>query len=269
MSKKIAEGKTKIIKSTSSPYEVLIESKDDITAGDGLRHDIIKGKGILANTTACNCFELLGQGVGTHFIKRVDVRTFLARRLNMIPLEVVVRGTAFGSYLKRNPQAKKREELSPPSAEFFFKDDAMHDPLVLWNNFKCRYELHDAKKPRGKSYLRDLDETTKFIPGYLQIGELVEKSLLGFLVLKKMWSKSNALLVDIKFEFGYDAETGELLMGDVVDNDSWRIWLGGDSAEKKDKDLYRELKKVTPEGLAMVKDAYKWVAEATKKFNQL
>ncbi|HEY6739130.1 MAG TPA: phosphoribosylaminoimidazolesuccinocarboxamide synthase, partial [Actinopolymorphaceae bacterium] len=99
----IAEGKTKVV-IDAGDGTVLIRSKDDITAGDGERHDVIDGKAVASTTTTCNIFRLLGDhGVPTHFLEQVDAVTFRARRVDMIPLELVARRIATGSFLDRNP----------------------------------------------------------------------------------------------------------------------------------------------------------------------
>src|SRR5205807_1514017 len=111
--------------------QVIIESKDDITAGDGLRHNVISGKGALSTETTANCFRLLNaHGIPTHFIDTISPSRFLARRADMIPLEVVTRRIVTGSYLKRHPQLPDGARLDDLQVEFFVKDDAEHDPMV-------------------------------------------------------------------------------------------------------------------------------------------
>src|SRR6478736_3046975 len=98
----IDEGKTKII-IDAGDGTVLIRSKDDITAGDGAKHDVIDGKAASSTTTTCNIFRLLdGQGVPTHFIEQLDAVTFRARKVEMIPLELVARRIAAGGFVDRN-----------------------------------------------------------------------------------------------------------------------------------------------------------------------
>ncbi|GAH60516.1 unnamed protein product, partial [marine sediment metagenome] len=100
--------------STSNKDVVLIESRDDITAGDGVRHDIIAHKGVLATETTCNCFSLLNaKGIPTHFIERESERRFLALRAKMIPVELVARRIATGSYLKRHPETIEGTVFDP------------------------------------------------------------------------------------------------------------------------------------------------------------
>src|SRR5579884_1815800 len=99
----VKEGKTKII-IDAGKGEVIIQSKDDITAGDGAKHDLLEGKAAASTQTTCNVFELLeASGIKTHFVGRETDSSFRARNVRMIPLELVVRRYATGSYLKRNP----------------------------------------------------------------------------------------------------------------------------------------------------------------------
>ena len=119
----IAEGKTKILLAAKqNAGKVLIVSKDDITAGDGAKHDLIEGKAALSTRTTCNVFRLLKAcGVPVAFEEQVDARTFLAPRCRMLPYEVVVRREAHGSYLKRMPGLAKGHLFPKLLVEFFLK----------------------------------------------------------------------------------------------------------------------------------------------------
>lgn len=162
---KIADGKTKIIWSIPGTNEVLIESKDDITAGDGVKHDILKNKGAVSTETTSNCFRLLhAAGVKTHFIEQMDERTFRARRVQMIPIELVARRIATGSLLKREPSVEEGTIFETLVLEFFYKDDALHDPLMVWNTKKGCFQLHDAKRPVEEGYLSDLPQDVIMTP---------------------------------------------------------------------------------------------------------
>jgi len=265
---KIAEGKTKIIWAIPGVKdEVIIESKDQITAGDGAKKDIIEKKGIFANETTCNCFALLNsKGVPTHFIEKTSERTFRAHKVKMIPIELVARRIATGSFLKRNPEIREGTIFNEIVTEFFLKDDTRHDPLMIWKDEKQHFELYDAKLPLNQGYLGDL------LPQDLQIpvDETVVKKLQDilirvFLILEEAWAVQNVSLVDLKIECGYDAR-GELLVADVIDNDSWRIWPRGDKTQMKDKQVYRDSPELTLEVREILEENYAWVAEATKKF---
>jgi phosphoribosylaminoimidazole-succinocarboxamide synthase len=269
--RKIAEGKTKIIWEGG---EVLIESKDDITAGDVAKHDLLEGKAVTATATTCNVFELLeAAGVKTHYRGRVDERTFRARRMRMIPLELVARRIATGSYLKRRPDVTEGTIFKQPVIEFFEKDDAHHDPLLIFDLPSRRVLRYVASKPLDEGFFNEqsLDETPFADMTGTQMMELMQVTEQVFMVLEDAWAKLEVALVDLKIECGMDALTGELMVADVVDNDSWRIWPGGDKAQMKDKQVYRDLAGVgdaaaKAKELGKIKQNYAWVADATGKF---
>ena len=269
--KKDAEGKTKIIWSTSNKDVVLIESKDDITAGDGVRHDIIEHKGVLATETTCNCFSLLNaKRIPTHFIERESERRFLALRAKMIPIELVARRIATGSYLKRHPEIVEGTIFDPLVFEPFYKDDEIHDPMIVWSDRRGCFELYDAKKPKVVGYLFDLDPRNILTPwgrplGRQEMDELRDITCNAFLILERAWKELNVALVDLKIECGWTPVT-LVVVADVIDNDSWRIWPGEDKTQMKDKQVYRDLKGTTAEALEAIKKNYTWVAEATRKF---
>ncbi|PIS32430.1 phosphoribosylaminoimidazolesuccinocarboxamide synthase [Candidatus Peregrinibacteria bacterium CG08_land_8_20_14_0_20_41_10] len=267
--KKIAEGKTKIVWAVLGTDEVLIESKDEITAGDGAKHDLIKRKGFLSTETTCNCFRLLNKaGVPTHFVKRVNKKTFRARRMQMIPIELVARRIATGSFLKRHPDVQEGTVFDELKVEFFLKDDARHDPLMSYNESDEFWYLWDAKIPFPSDFVDKLSSAS-IIAGHILDGkvaaELEDITRRVFLIFEKAWSQQNVNLVDLKIECGYTTD-GILLVGDVIDNDSWRIWPGGDKAQMRDKQVYRDLKHTTPEALDIIDKNYAWVAKATSKF---
>jgi phosphoribosylaminoimidazole-succinocarboxamide synthase len=155
----IAEGKTKIIiEDPRNRKEVRIKSKSDITAGDGMSRHSLSGKNVLATETTCNCFSLLNQrGVPTHFIRQVSADTFVAKRVRMIPIEMVVRRIAFGSYLKRNTYVKEGAVFKILPVEFFLKDDSHHDPMMIWNEQKQIFDFYDPKKPIENGFMDDLE----------------------------------------------------------------------------------------------------------------
>ncbi len=269
--KKLGEGKTKVIWDIGED-KVHIESKDDITAGDGAKRDLLEGKAVYSTETTSNCFKLLhGQGIGTHFLGRVDDRTFRARQLQMIPIELVARRIATGSYLKRRPDVIEGAIFPDIIVEFFEKDDANHDPLIIIDLASERILRFAASKPLSEGFMSEqpLGETSVAGISGSRMLELVTITRIVFLVLEKAWAKQNVALVDLKIECGLDF--GRLLVGDVIDNDSWRIWPARDKNQMRDKQVYRDLQGVEDPAakakeLGRIKQNYEWVAGATREF---
>ena len=167
----------------------------------------------------------------------------------MIPLEVVVRGVAAGSLVKRKPGIARGSVLVPRMVEFFLKDDANHDPLIE----------PDEIVHRG-------------IANAQEIGLMSEVARITFEILAHAWRRRETLLVDLKIEFGRligGEGRGNLVIADVIDNDSWRIWPQGREELMLDKQAYRNLETVTPADLDRVRDNYETVAEEVGTFPSL
>jgi phosphoribosylaminoimidazole-succinocarboxamide synthase len=247
----IARGKTKVLyEAAGSPDQLVVAQTDDITAGDGARRNQIPGKGRLAAQTTARVFRLLNLcGLPTHYLnggEDDDNNEMLVRRCNMIPLEVVVRGVAAGSFVKRNPGVQRGALMVPRVIEFFFKDDAAHDPMIT----------PDAIVGQG-------------IANPNEVGVMTELARLTFEILSHAWRKRDVLLVDLKLEFGRLAggpDKGQLVIADVIDNDAWRIWPQGREEMMLDKQMYRNLETVDDAALAHVKSAYEEVAELVGTF---
>jgi len=256
---KLAEGKTKIIYDRGDGT-VHIVSKDDITAGDGDQHDVIQGKAALATRTTANVFELLNRsGISTHFVKKVGPHTLLCKRCQMIPLEIVIRGTAAGSYLKRNPEVFEGQDLDAPlPVEFFLKDDSRHDPIVTFD--PKGWQLHPPKEPVADS---NVIEEIEPLLAPAEIAEITQITRRVFDVLFTAWAKLDIKLVDLKIEFGRTDE-GKLVVADVIDNDSWRIWPGGDKEKQLDKQVYRDTR-----DLGSTRSRYAVVADLTDRFTRV
>ncbi len=270
ISRLVAEGKTKIIHEVSSnPSLVVITSKDDITAGDGAKHDILKGKGDLANQTTCNVFRLLhAHGIDVAFVEQVSSNSFVAPACKMLPYEVVVRREAYGSYLKRNPGVEKGEVFTPLLVEYFLKTKDKNwkgkplvcdDPLML-SFVSGEIQLFDPSKPiSGQLPFLVLADSEVF--GYAEEGEIFPEmkrmAAKTFLVLEKAWHLEGCKLVDFKVEFGFDSED-KLLLADVIDSDSWRVLEDGHHI---DKQVYRD-----GGALDEVLAKYKHAAEMTGRF---
>ncbi|XP_030583454.1 uncharacterized protein LOC115779111 isoform X1 [Archocentrus centrarchus] len=246
---KLNEGKTKqIFELPDQPGLVLVQSKDQITAGNAVRKDQMEGKAAISNKTTSCVFQLLQEsGIKTAFVKQHSDTAFMAAHCEMIPIEWVCRRVATGSFLKRNPGVKEGYRFSPLKLEMFFKDDANNDPQ--WSE----EQLLEAK----------------FCLAGLTIGQcevdIMNRSTVAiFEILEKAWATQNCTLVDMKIEFGINVKTQEIVLADVIDNDSWRLWPAGDRSQQKDKQVYRDLKEVTPEALQMVKRNFEWVSERVK-----
>lgn len=257
----IAEGKTKMI-IEDADGEVLILSKDDITAGDGAKRDVLEDKAACSTRTTCNVFELLeGKRVKTHFVGRVDDVTFRARNVDMIPLELVARRIATGSYLKRNPDVADGTVFDDVVFELFEKDDDNHDPKLEFDFEAGVLRRYVAHKPRDEAFMSEEPLATS---RYSDLNREILTGLDGltrivFGILETAWSEHGGVLFDFKIECGFDRETGELLVADVIDSDSWRLRFGGVAM---DKQAYRDDTKSLP---AIRKD-YLQVAALTDLF---
>jgi phosphoribosylaminoimidazole-succinocarboxamide synthase len=247
----IARGKTKILyENPGQPHQLVVAQTDQISAGDGARRHEIAGKARLAAQTTARVFRLLNLcGLPTHYLnggEDDDNNEMVVRRCNMIPLEVVTRGVAAGSFARRNPNLPRGTLLVPRVIEFFFKDDAAHDPLISPDEIVAR----NIAAPQ-------------------EVGVMTELARLTFDILSHAWRKRDVLLVDLKIEFGRLAggeNQGGLVIADVIDNDSWRIWPQGREELMLDKQMYRNLESVDEEALERVKRAYERVADLVGTF---
>ncbi|XP_074651948.1 multifunctional protein ADE2-like [Tubulanus polymorphus] len=243
--KVLNEGKTKIIHELPGTAHVLIESKDRITANNAAKVNELEGKAAISTSTTCKIFEILeAAGVKTHLIARHGDKGIIAESCDMIPIEWVTRRVATGSFLRRNPGVKEGYRFCPPKLETFFKDDANDDPQ--WSN----EQLIEAKLEIGGQLI-----------GQHEVDLMGRMTVCIFEILEKIWSKLECSLIDMKIEFGVSKKTGEIVLADVIDSDSWRLWPSGDKRLMKDKQVYRNLEVVTPEALDTVKRNFQWVAD--------
>jgi phosphoribosylaminoimidazole-succinocarboxamide synthase len=247
----IARGKTKVLyEHAGQPDQLVVAQTDQISAGDGARRNEIAGKGRLAAQTTARVFRLLNLcGLPTHYLnggEDDDQNEMVVRRCNMIPLEVVTRGVAAGSFVKRNPNVQRGMLLVPRLTEFFLKDDANHDPMISPDEIISR----GIAQPH-------------------EVAAMTEMARLTFDILTHAWRRRDTLLVDLKIEFGRLASgenQGQLVIADVIDNDSWRIWPQGREDLMLDKQIYRNLQTVDDAALAEVKRAYEKVADLVGSF---
>ena len=218
------EGKAKRIYATENAEEVIVYYKDDATAFNGEKKDQINNKGILNNAITSMIFEMLNEnGIKTHFVKKLNDREQLCKKVEIVPLEVIVRNVAAGSMAKRLG-LEEGYKLKTTVFEFSYKDDELGDPLI--NSYHA-VAIGAATFEEIKTIL---DMTAK-------INDL----------LKEFFSKLNINLIDFKIEFG-KIPNGEIVLADEISPDTCRFW-DATTGEKLDKDRFRR-------DLGNVKDAY-------------
>ncbi|MDR2444256.1 MAG: phosphoribosylaminoimidazolesuccinocarboxamide synthase [Deltaproteobacteria bacterium] len=225
------EGKAKKVYQTELPYEVLVWFKDDATAFNGAKKGQIHSKGLLNNAISSLFFELLdSRGVKSHYIRKVDDRSMLVKKLKIIQIEVVVRNIAAGSLSQRLGLPEGRV-LAHPVVEFYYKDDSLGDPLI--NN--SHISVLSLATPEDLKYL-------------------TEQSLLVNSILKEHLLARKIKLVDFKLEYGFSDK--EILLGDEISPDTCRFW-DYDTNEKLDKDRFRR-------DLGNVEEAYQQLYDRLK-----
>lgn len=208
------EGKAKRVYKTDDPRYYIIEYKDEATAFDGKKKGIIQGKGTVNNKVSAVFFQLLEEnGVHTHFVELLSPTEMLVKRVEIIPLEVIVRNYAAGS-ISRRLGLEEGIKFDQPIVEFCYKNDELGDPMV--NN----YHILAMK-------LANEEEINALTQQALRINQILSQFLLG----------KNIILVDFKLEFGRTDE-GDIVLADEISPDTCRFW---DSAtmEKLDKDRFR------------------------------
>ncbi len=208
------EGKAKILWETDDPGRMIQEFKDDATAFNGVKHEVISGKGVLNNQISSHFFRLLEEaGVRTHFVEQISDNEMVVERLNMLALEVVVRNIAAGSMVKRLG-VEPGTVFDPPIVEFYLKDDDLNDPIL------------------AEEHVRALGLATDEQVAHLKRTALtVNRVLTGFL------SERNTRLVDFKLEFGTSG--AEMVLGDEISPDTCRFH-DAPSGKIMDKDRFRQ-----------------------------
>jgi phosphoribosylaminoimidazole-succinocarboxamide synthase len=230
-SKILYEGKAKQLFTTKNENELIQFFKDDATAFNKKKHEIIDSKGVLNNLISENIFKYLGEnGIPNHFIERLNEREQLIKKVEIIPIEVVVRNKAAGTFTKRFG-IEEGEDLPETLIEFNLKDDEHDDPLLSEEHIKVfKWASHS------------------------EIEEIKQKALTINTLLMKMFYKIDILLVDFKIEFGrYQSDKKiKVILADEISPDSCRLW-DMKSNEKLDKDRFRR-------NLGGLIEAYKEVA---------
>lgn len=208
------EGKAKRLYATDVEDVLFVEYKNSATAFNGLKKAEIEGKGILNNKISTLIFEKLKQhGIESHFIKSVSEHEQLVKKVDIIPLEVVVRNISAGSFAERLG-IEEGTKLKRPIVEFYYKNDALKDPLI--NN-----EHIDILGIASK------EEVETITNNAFRVNE----------ALRKIFEEIGVVLVDFKLEFGRDKE-GNILLADEISPDTCRLW-DAETNEKLDKDVFR------------------------------
>ncbi|MBX6350691.1 MAG: phosphoribosylaminoimidazolesuccinocarboxamide synthase [Clostridia bacterium] len=211
--KRMYEGKAKIVYQSDDPETVHIEYKDEATAGNGAMRGVIARKGPMNRDITVQLMRVVeAAGVPTHLLTEVGDRFILARKLRMIPLEVVVRNRIAGSLARRLGLAEGAP-LPEPIVEFYYKSDELGDPLIV--------PAHAPLLGVDLETVRALEE----------LALRVNAALAPFLLDRGI------VLVDFKLEFGRDAE-GTIRLGDEISPDTCRFWDAATN-EKLDKDRFR------------------------------
>ena len=207
------EGKAKKLYTTSDPDLVIQYFKDDATAFNAKKRGTIEDKGVMNNRMSELFFTLLERaGVRTHFVRRLDDREMLCKRLDIVPVETVVRNIVAGSMAKRLGR-EEGEQLKQPVVEYYYKSDPLDDPLI--------YPEHAIEFGWATA-----SESEQIKSLALKVNE----------VLKRFLDERGVLLVDFKLEFG--RHKGEILLGDEICPDTCRFW-DKQTRQKLDKDRFR------------------------------
>lgn len=208
----ILQGKVKTVFELDEPDKVLIQYEDKVTAGNGKKEAYVEDKGKICCLISELLFRELEQcGIKTHYISMPTHRAMAVKRVDIIPIEVVVRNVAAGSIVRQTP-LEEGTVFSNPLVEFYLKDDEKDDPLLT----------EDRARLIGDYPLRELKQLAAEVN----------------VVLQDIFNKIDLTLVDFKLEYGYDVN-GNLLLADELSPDGMRLWKVGTS-ESFDKDLFRK-----------------------------
>ncbi len=220
------EGKAKKVFKTEDEDALIVDYKDDATAFNGEKKGTIVGKGAINNRMTNHIFKLLEkEGVPTHYIEELSDCETVVKKVQIVPLEVIIRNIAAGSFSKKLGIEEGRKLLAP-TLEFSYKDDALGDPMI--NDY---YAI-----AIGAATKEEIDTITKYA---FKVNE----------VLMKYFDSLGIELVDFKIEFG--RYKGQIILADEISPDTCRLW-DKETHEKLDKDRFRR-------DLGNVEDAYQEV----------
>ncbi len=222
------EGKAKKVFKTEDEDIVIVDYKDDATAFNGLKKGTITGKGVINNKMTNFLFKKLEEeGVPTHFVEELSDRETAVKKVEIVPLEVIVRNVAAGSFSKKLG-IEEGKKLLCPTLEFSYKDDDLGDPMI--NDY---YAI-----AIGAATREEIDKITEYV---FKINDF----------LKKFFAECGIELIDFKVEFG--RFHGDIILADEISPDTCRFW-DIKTREKLDKDRFRR-------DLGNVEDAYNEVAK--------
>ena len=209
----IYEGKAKKVFSTDDPKIVIVDYKDDATAFNGLKKGTIAGKGVVNNKVSNHFFRLLeSRGIPTHYVEQLSDRETAVRRVEILPVEVIVRNRAAGSFSKRMGVAEGTD-LACPILEYSYKNDELGDPFINSYYIRALNIATDEEMEQVKNYS-------------FQINDILKSYLDGF----------GIELIDFKLEFGrFD---GKVILADEISPDTCRFWDKA-TGKKLDKDRFR------------------------------
>ena len=209
----IYEGKAKILYNTDNPDQLVCYYKDDATAGNGAKKGTIVDKGIMNNKITMFFFDLLAkEGIENHVVEVIDDRNVLVKKLEIVPLEVIIRNVAAGSFSKRLG-VPEGTEFTEPTIEFSYKNDELGDPLI--NDYFAR--------ALNLATWEEIETIKKYA---FKVNE----------VLKAYFLQADIKLIDFKIEFG--RYHGEIILADETSPDTCRLW-DVHTNEKLDKDRFR------------------------------
>lgn len=210
----IYEGKAKKVYKTDDPELYIVDYKDDATAFNGLKKGTIAGKGVINNQMSNRLMQMIARkGVPTHFVKELSDRETLVKKVSIVPLEVIVRNIAAGSFSKHYG-VDEGMVFDEPVIEFSYKNDALGDPLLNTDHALALKIATRAEIDTIKTYA-------------LQVNS----------ILKAFWAECGVTLVDFKLEFG-KASDGRIILADEISPDTCRLW-DSTTGEKLDKDRFR------------------------------
>ena len=215
----IYEGKAKRVFACENPDRVLIEFKNDATAFNAKKRSEIEGKGRLNCKISAALFELLeSNGIPTHFLELHSETFMIADKINVIPLEVVIRNIATGSLCRETP-INQGTILNPPLLDLYYKDDELGDPILTEGRLKLLDIISDSQMEKVEKITRSVNK-----------------------ILKDYFDALDLLLVDFKLEFGINS-SGKLVVADEISPDNCRFWDKNNSDPKGrilDKDRFRQ-----------------------------